>query len=108
MNGKKDQRKKGFNPPFFKNNSKENQQGQSSQNEPRMTDPFGKRTRKHPIQCWGCEGNHVYRDCAKKGERMRIVHNIQEDDTIEYMGGNMPRIYVALDNKQEEYHPAPP
>jgi hypothetical protein len=34
---------------------------------------------------------------------MRIVHNIQEDEIVEYMGGSMSRIYVALDNKQEEY-----
>jgi len=34
---------------------------------------------------------------------MRTVHNIQEAETIEDMGGNMPRIYVALDNKQEKY-----
>jgi hypothetical protein len=30
---------------------------------------------------------------------MRIVHKIQDDETIEYMGGSIPRIYVALDNK---------
>ena len=34
---------------------------------------------------------------------MRIVHNIHEDETMEYMGGNMPRIYAALDNKQAKY-----
>jgi hypothetical protein len=34
---------------------------------------------------------------------MRIVHNIQHDDTFEYMGRSMPRIYVSLDNKQVEY-----
>jgi hypothetical protein len=34
---------------------------------------------------------------------MRTVQNIQKDETMEYMGGNMPRIYVALENKQVEY-----
>ena len=34
---------------------------------------------------------------------MRTVHNIQGDEIVEYMGGSMPRIYVALDNKQAEY-----
>jgi hypothetical protein len=33
---------------------------------------------------------------------MRIVHNIQEVEIVEYMGENMPRIYASLDNKQEE------
>jgi hypothetical protein len=34
---------------------------------------------------------------------MRIFHNIQEAETMEYMGGSMPMIYAALDNKQVEY-----
>jgi hypothetical protein len=34
---------------------------------------------------------------------MRTVHNIQEAKIVEDMGGNMPRIYAALDNKQVEY-----
>jgi hypothetical protein len=31
---------------------------------------------------------------------MRTSHNIWEAETVEYMGGNMPRIYAALDNKK--------
>ena len=34
---------------------------------------------------------------------MRIFHNIHEAETMEDMGGSMPRIYAALDNKQVEY-----
>jgi hypothetical protein len=30
---------------------------------------------------------------------MGTSHNIQEVETMEYMGRSMPRIYVALDNK---------
>jgi hypothetical protein len=101
MKGKKDQRKKGFKPPFFRNNSQENQQGQETQNYHNTTDSFGKRPRKQPVQCWGCDGNHLYKDFPHKGEIMRIVHNIQEAETMEYMGGNMPHIYVALDKKKE-------
>jgi hypothetical protein len=56
--------------------------------------------RKHPVQCWGCEGNHSYRDYHHEGERMRIFHIIQEDETMEDMGGNIPRIYESLDNKK--------
>jgi hypothetical protein len=55
------------------------------------------------MQFWGCEGNHLYRVFPHKGERMRIVHNIQEDETLEDMGINMPRIYAALDKKQDKY-----
>jgi hypothetical protein len=103
MIGKRDQRKKGFNPPFFINNSQANQQGQSTQNEHKKTNSFGKRPRQQPVQCWGCEGNHLYRDCPHKEERMRIVHNIQEAETVEDMGGSTSRIYAALDNKQAKY-----
>jgi hypothetical protein len=45
----------------------------------------------------------LYRDFPHKGEMMRIVHNIQEAKIVEYMEGSMPRIYSALDKKQEEY-----
>jgi hypothetical protein len=101
--GNMEKRKKGFKPPFYKNISQAYQQGQSTQNEPKMTDSFGKRPRQQPIKCWGCEGDHLYRDFPHKGENMRIVHNIQEVDTVEDIGKSMPRIYAALDNKQEEY-----
>jgi hypothetical protein len=34
---------------------------------------------------------------------MRTIHKIQEFETMEEMGGNMPSIYAALDKKQAEY-----
>jgi hypothetical protein len=34
---------------------------------------------------------------------MKIVHNLQKDETVEDIRGNMPRFYIALDNKQVEY-----
>jgi hypothetical protein len=42
-------------------------------------------------------------DLPHKEEIMRIVQNIHDGETIEYMGGNMPRIYAVLENKQEKY-----
>jgi hypothetical protein len=48
----------------------------------------------------------LYKECPHKGERMRIVCNIQEVKTVGDMGGNMPRIYAALDNKQTTYQSA--
>jgi hypothetical protein len=101
MKGKSEQRMKGFKPHFFKN-TQPNQQEYSTQNEHRTNNSFGKRLRKKLAQCWRCEGNHVYRYFPHKGERMRIVHNIQEAKTIEYMGGIMPRIYASSDNKNVE------
>jgi hypothetical protein len=34
---------------------------------------------------------------------MRILHNIQEVETMKDMGGSMLMIYASLDNKQVEY-----
>jgi hypothetical protein len=61
--GKMDQRKKGFKPPFIRNNSQAYQQGKLAQGEHKMIDSLGKRPRQHPIKCWGCEGDHMYKDC---------------------------------------------
>jgi hypothetical protein len=45
----------------------------------------------------------MYRDFPHRGEKVRIVHNVQQVDTVEDMGRNVPRIYAALDNKQDEF-----
>jgi hypothetical protein len=68
-----------------------------------MTKTMGKRPRQQPMKCWGCEGDHMYRYFPHRGEKVRIVHNVQQDDTVEDMGRNVPRIYAALDNKQVEF-----
>jgi hypothetical protein len=41
--------------------------------------------------------------CPHIGEKVRTVHNVQQDETMEDMGKNVARIYVSLDNKKEEY-----
>jgi hypothetical protein len=56
-----------------------------------------------PIQCWGCKGNHKYRDCPYKNGKARIVHTVQQAETMEDMGSRMPKIYASLDNKQAEF-----
>ena len=56
-----------------------------------------------PIQCWDFQGNHKYTDFPHKNDKVRIVHNVQQDETLEDMGSRVPRIYVALENKQAEF-----
>jgi hypothetical protein len=51
----------------------------------------------------GCGGDHMYRYYPHRGEKVRIVHNVHQDDTVEDMGRNVPRIYAAMDNKQAEF-----
>jgi hypothetical protein len=95
--------KKGFKQPFFKSISQAYQQGKPTQGEHKMIDFLGKRPRQQPIKCWGCEGDHVYKDFPDKGDGMRTMHNIQEANTLVHMGKNMPLIYASLDNRQENY-----
>jgi hypothetical protein len=61
------------------------------------------RPRKPPIQFWGCKGDHMFKYCPHRGEKMRIVHNVKQTETMEDMVRNVPRIYAALDNKQSKY-----
>jgi hypothetical protein len=68
-----------------------------------MMEIVGKKPRKQPIQCWGCGGDHMYIDFPQRGEKVRTVHNVQQVATVEDMGRNVPRIYAALDNKQDEF-----
>jgi hypothetical protein len=68
-----------------------------------MTEEGAQRQRQTPIQCWGCKGNHKYRDCPYKNGKARTVHTIQQDETVEDMGNRILRIYAALDKKQEEF-----
>ena len=65
-----------------------------------MIEIGGQRPRQPPIQCWGCKGDHMFRDCPHRGEKLRIVHNVQHVDTVDDMGRSMLRIYETLDNKQ--------
>jgi hypothetical protein len=69
---KKEQRQKGDKPSFFRNSL----QGQPSFREPRMTEERPQRQRQAPIQCWGCQGNHKYRDCPHKMGKGRTVHTV--------------------------------
>jgi hypothetical protein len=86
-------------PPFFINVM----QGKPTPKEPRMMKTVGKKPRQQPIQYWGCGRDHMYRYFPQRGEKLRTVHSIQQVATVEYMGINVPRIYAALDNKQDKF-----
>jgi hypothetical protein len=68
-----------------------------------MIETLGKRTRQPHIQCWGGGGDHMYRYCPRRREKVRIVHNVQQFDIVEDMGRNVPRIYASLENKKVEF-----
>jgi hypothetical protein len=41
-----------------------------------MIETRGKIPRQPPIQCWGCGGDHMFRDCPHRGEKLRTVYNV--------------------------------
>jgi hypothetical protein len=45
----------------------------------------------------------MYRDRPHIGEKVRIVHNVQQIEIMEDMDRNVSMIYASLDNKQEEF-----
>jgi hypothetical protein len=94
-NVKSNQRRKGFKPPFNRNEPNRNHQDQYAKGDSKKEDSLGKRGRP-PIQCWGCKEDHLYKDWPDGKDRVRIVHNIQEATTIEDMG----RIYSYLNDRQ--------
>jgi hypothetical protein len=68
-----------------------------------MTETMGKIPRQPLIQFWGCGGDHMYKYFHHIGEKVRTVHNVQQDGIVEDMGRNVARIYTDLENKQDEF-----
>jgi hypothetical protein len=51
----------------------------------------------------GFGGHHMYIDCSQRGEKVRTLHSVRQAATVEDMGRNVPKIYVALENKKDEF-----
>eukprot|EP00253_Pinus_taeda_P016981 PITA_16981 len=61
-------------------------------------------TTRPPVQCWGCGGPHYIKNCPqRKGtEQLSQIH---EASTVGEIGRSIPRINVALEDRQVEYQP---
>jgi hypothetical protein len=68
-----------------------------------MVEYLGKRARQ-PSKWLGCEGDHLCIDCPHREDRVRNVHNIQEETKVQEVVGNIPKIYAALENQWEDHH----
>jgi hypothetical protein len=68
-----------------------------------MAEVGGKRPRQTPIQFWGRKRDHNYRDCPHKGNKVKVVHNVHQEETMEDMGRSVPRVSIALDNKKADF-----
>jgi hypothetical protein len=82
---KYDQRRKGFKPHFNINSPNKNHQNEYAKDESKREDSLGKRGRP-PIQCWGCKEDHLYKDFPNRKNKMKTMHNNQDDTTVEDMG----------------------
>eukprot|EP00253_Pinus_taeda_P012349 PITA_12349 len=57
-----------------------------------------------PVQCWGCGGPHYIKNSPQRkgAEQLSQVH---EASTVGEVGRSIPRINVALEDRQAEYQP---
>jgi hypothetical protein len=95
---KSDQRRKGFKPPFNRNEPNRNHQDQYAKGDFKKEYSLGKRGRE-PIQCWGCKEDHLYKDFPHRRDKVKTVHTIQEATTVK----DTRIIYATLNDRQVEY-----
>ena len=50
------------------------------------------------LQCWGCGGDHMLRNCPHQNGNVSQVHNIQGDETVGQVVRTIPRIYTSLED----------
>ena len=64
-----------------------------------MVESLGKRP-KPPIKCLGYKGEYLFRDFLEEGNKMDIIHNIQDATIVEGVARSAPSICASLDNRQ--------
>ena len=58
---------------------------------------------REPLQCWGCGGYHMLRNYLHRNGNVSQVHSIQRPETVGQVARTIPRIYVALEDFQEDH-----
>jgi hypothetical protein len=58
---------------------------------------------KEPLKCWGCGEEHLVRDYPHRQQNSTRIYIVQEDTIINDVARSMPRIYAAMDNKQDDH-----
>ena len=59
---------------------------------------------REPLKCWKCGAPHMCRNCPLENENASPAYNIQEAEIVGQVERAVPRIYVALENFQEDHH----
>ena len=58
---------------------------------------------REPLQCWGCGGDHMLRKYLHRNGNVSQVHKIQGAETVGQVARAIPRIYAALEDRQEDH-----
>eukprot|EP00253_Pinus_taeda_P008592 PITA_08592 len=58
-----------------------------------------------PVQCWGCGGPHYVKNCPQR-KGVDQISQIHEASTVGDVARSVPRINVALEDRQAEYQPS--
>ena len=58
---------------------------------------------KEPLQCWKCGGPNLRKFCPLENENARPTYNIQKEETVGQVARVVPRIYAALEDRQEDH-----
>ena len=53
---------------------------------------------REPLQCWGCGGDRILRNCPPRNGNVSQAHNIQEAEIVGQVVRIIPRIYAALED----------
>eukprot|EP00253_Pinus_taeda_P001681 PITA_01681 len=61
-------------------------------------------TARPPVQCWGCGGPHYIRNCPHWKDNDQLAQ-IYEASTVGDVARSMPKINVALEDRQADYQP---
>ena len=56
------------------------------------------------VKCWGCNGPHLYRNFPHNpNKKMAPINMVNEASTVIDMARNIPRINVALEDRQADH-----
>ena len=70
--------------------------------EPKINEPI-RQGNSTPVKCWMCGADHYLSSCPEKNNKDSLVYNLNKVSTVRDVARNIPRIYVALENRQADH-----
>ena len=91
-----------FKPPDVKHDMYNSFKQPNLKGESRVTKSAGQK-KPFQVKCWKCAGDHYLNKCPKTRSKDATMYNVHESSIVGDFSRIIPRIYAALDNRQE-YH----